>query len=138
MKKRGLTILYIPQHSGRSIQVHLSYAMILLLGTIICSTVIGLVFLIWESIQIPKTNALLQETLELGQDKREFEEELHAVERRISLLEIYALQAQKGEEGGPIGLMHQQVSFLPPYRPSFLSPVTYAASRLYFKAMSPT
>jgi len=131
MKKRGLTILYIPQRGGRSIQLHLSYAMILLLGTILSSTAVGLMFLVWESIQIPKTNVLLQETLELGQNKREFEEELHAVERRIGLLEIYALQAQRSNEGGPIGLMHQQVQSIPPVKNRYFSPVDQPVARYY-------
>ena len=98
-KKRGFTVLYIPNKQGsRSVQVHLSYLMSGMLLLILASSFVGIIFLVWESTQIPDTESLLAETLEIGQNKATFEEELHSLERRVSLLEIYALPMSRYEK----------------------------------------
>jgi murein DD-endopeptidase MepM/ murein hydrolase activator NlpD len=124
MSKKGLTILYIPQKQGkRSVQIHLSYIMAILISSILLFSGVGLSFLVWESAQVPDTNALLAETLELGQNKREFTEDLEALERRIALLEIYAMQAEKVEEGGPMGILHETSETILPVRPFLSLPI---------------
>ena len=98
-QKRGFTFLYIPNKQGkRSIQIHLSYLMSALLFAILLSSFVGVFFLVWESTQMPDTEELLSETLEISQNKSIFEEELHSLERRIALLEIYALQGEEESE----------------------------------------
>ena len=121
-QKRGFTVLYIPNKQGkRSVQIHLSYLMSALLFTIISSSFVGVFFLVWESTQMPNTEELLSETLEISQNKTIFEEELHSLERRIALLEIYALQGE--EEGGPLTIVHQNIDTILPWTPFLLPPV---------------
>ena len=127
MSKKGVTILYIPQKSGkRSTQIHLSYIMSALISAVLLASLTGVAFLVWESAQVPNTNALLNETLELGQQKRELDDSLHDLERRISLLEIYALQAQQQEAGGPQQLQHITSNIVLPWQPYLASPVPNA------------
>lgn len=123
-ERKGFTVLYIPNKQGkRSVQIHLSYFMSALLVSILMASFFGVFFLIWESTQIPNTEDLLAETLELGQNKRAFEEELHGLERRISLLEIYALQGESTESGGPLHIIHQNVPHVLPWKKCLFEPI---------------
>lgn len=122
-KKRGFTVLYIPNKQGkRSVQVHLSYLMSALLSAIVLSSFVGVFFLVWESTQMPNTEKILSETLEISQNKTIFEEELHSLERRIALLEIYALQGE-AEQGGPLTIVHQNIDAIFPWSPFLFPPV---------------
>lgn len=122
--KKGFTVLYIPNKQGkRSVQIHISYLMSALLLTITVSSFVGLFFLVWESTQMPNTEELLSETLEISQNKSIFEEELNSLERRIALLEIYALQAE-GQSGGPLTIVHQSLNTTLPWAPFLHKPVT--------------
>ena len=121
-QKRGFTFLYIPSKQGkRSVQIHLSYLMSGLLFSILFASFVGIFFLVWESTQMPNTEKLLSETLEISQSTTIFEEELHSLERRIALLEIYALQGE--ESGGPLTIMHQNVDVTLPWAPFLFKPV---------------
>jgi murein DD-endopeptidase MepM/ murein hydrolase activator NlpD len=126
-EKKGFTLLYIPNKQGkRSVQIHLSYLMSTLLASILLASFVGVFFLVLESTQIPSTEELLAETLELGQNKRAFEEELDGLERRVSLLEIYALQAENEESGGPLAILHQQYEYVLPISPFLRRPIPSA------------
>ena len=127
MSKKGVTILYIPQKPGkRSVQIEISYIMTVLILSVLLMSFVGLFFLVWESTEVPNTSEILNETLELGQQKRELEESIQILERRISLLEIYALQAKKEESGGPLQFVHQTHADLPPWKDLLLVPVQNA------------
>ena len=127
MSKKGVTILYIPQKPGkRSVQIEISYLMTALILSVLLSSFVGLFFLVWESTEVPNTSALLNETLELGQQKRELEESIQILDRRISLLEIYALQAEKQESGGPLDIVHQAHADLFPWGDLLSMPVEHA------------
>ena len=93
-----------------------------LLFAILLSSFVGVFFLVWESTQMPDTEELLSETLEISQNKSIFEEELHSLERRIALLEIYALQGEE-EGGGPLTIVHQSINTTLPWAPFLHKPV---------------
>ena len=89
-KKRGFTILYIPEtEKGRSVQLHLSYSMTVLLATIGVCSILGVVMLIVSFSRSADSSETLLETIEMGQYQREFERDLRIIERRIDLLEIH-------------------------------------------------
>ena len=122
-KKRGFTILYIPEtESGRAVQLHLSYLMFALLSLVAVLAVVGAGYLTFSLSQSPNSNNILSETLELGQHQREFERDMQIISRRIDLLEIYAMQAE-GESGGPIDMEQEVVSYHPPVRPFLQRPL---------------
>ena len=130
-KKRGLTILYIPEtESGRAVQLHLSYQMFALLLLVAISTLVGSGYLTFSLSQSPNSNEILSQTLELGQHQREFERDMQIISRRIDLLEIYALQAE-GDSGGPLGMEQEVVVYTPPVRPFLQRPLEQEVRHRY-------
>ena len=71
MGKRGFSIFFIPESGGiSSVQLYLSYGMVASLFLISLGSLGGLIYFAWDLSQMPKTNELLKETLELGHQKR--------------------------------------------------------------------
>lgn len=84
-------------------QLYLSYGMVASLLLIFLGSLGGTIYLAWDLSQMPKTNELLTETLELGHQKQEVERDLALLTRRTELLEMYALQAELLAASGPEG-----------------------------------
>ncbi len=102
MGKRGFSIFFIPESGGiSSIQLYLSYGMLVSLAMISVAGFAGVTYLAWDLSQTTKTSSLLNETLDLGHQKREVEREIAVLTRRTELFEMYALQAEAFSESGP-------------------------------------
>ncbi|MEC7985782.1 MAG: M23 family metallopeptidase [Myxococcota bacterium] len=102
MGKRGFSIFFIPESGGiSSVQLYLSYSMLISLSMISIAFFGGVVYLAWDLSQTTQTTALLEETLELGHQKREVERDIASLKRRTELLEMYALQAETFSASGP-------------------------------------
>lgn len=93
-KNRGFTVFIIPESGGiPSVQLRLSYGMLLSVFLIGILSVVGTSYLVWDVSSDSQANNLLNENLRLSRQQHDLRHDISELERKFDLLLIYAAKS---------------------------------------------